>query len=125
MKNEKTLRTVFDEFKEALTACDVDKLGALISDVYQGFSLNGTIENKEMILQAYQPGGVTLSEYSAEDLNFEISGNIGIITGKGSIEGKYDEDEFQHSVLFTDIFKYENERWRYYKSQVTEINSAA
>ena len=120
---ETTLRAVFDEFKEALTACDLDKLDELISDDYRGFSLNGTIENKEIILQAYQPGGVTLSEYSVEDLDFEISGNIGIFTGKGSIEGQYGEFKFQHKVLFTDIFKYENERWQYYKSQVTEIES--
>ena len=54
----------------------------------------------------------------------EISNSIGLITGKGRIEGEYGEYEFQHEVLFTDIFKFKNDGWQYYKSQVTEIKSA-
>jgi len=122
MKNEKTLISVFEEFRDALKACDVNKLGKLISDDYQGFSLHGTIETKEIILEAYAPGKITLSEYSVENLKCEVSGSLGIITGKGRIEGRYDEHPFQHEVLFTDIFKYQGESWQYHQSQVTEIH---
>lgn len=124
MRNEKTLLAVFEELKEALIECNVKKLDELISDDYQGFSLNGTIESKEIILQSFKPGGISLSEYAVEDLQCEISNSIGLITGKGRIEGEYGEYEFQHEVLFTDIFKFMNDGWQYYKSQVTEIKSA-
>jgi len=124
MRNEKTLLAIFEEFKEALVECNVKQLEKLISDDYQGFSLYGTIENKETILQSFKPGSIALSEYSVEDLNCEISNSFGIVTGKGRIEGRYGEYEFQHEVLFTDIFKYINDSWQYYKSQVTEIKSA-
>ena len=96
----------------------------LISDDYQGFSLHGTIENKEIILQTFKPGSISLSEYSVEDIKCEVSSSFGIIIGKGRIEGRYGEYEFQHEVLFTDIFKFMNDSWPYYKSQVTEIKSA-
>jgi len=124
MRNEKMLLAVFEELKDALIACNVNKLEKLISDDYQGFSLNGTIESKEIILQSFKPGGIGLSEYSVEDLECDMSNSLGIITGKGRIEGKYGEYEFQHEVLFTDIFKLINDSWQYYKSQVTEIKSA-
>jgi len=124
MSNEKTLLAVFEELKEALIECNVNNLKKLISDDYQGFSLHGTIENKEIILQTYKPGSISLSEYSVDDIKCEVSNSLGIITGKGRIEGRYGEYEFQHEVLFTDIFKFTNHSWQYYKSQVTEIKSA-
>ena len=124
MENEKTLLAVFEELKEALIECNVNKLEKIISDDYQGFSLNGTIESKENILQTFKPGSISLSEYSVKDIKCEMSNSFGIITGKGRIEGRYGEYEFQHDVLFTDIFKFMNNSWQYYKSQVTEIKSA-
>lgn len=96
----------------------------IISDDFQGFSLNGTIESKENILQTFKPGSISLYEYSVEDIKCEMSNSFGIITGKGRIEGRYGEYEFQLHVLFTDIFKFMNDSWQYYKSQVTEIKSA-
>ena len=124
MRNEKSLFAAFEELKEALIECNVNNLEKLISDDYQGFSLNGTIESKEIILQTFKPGSISLSEYSVEDIKIEISNSFGIITGKGRIEGRYGEYEFQHDVLFTDIFKFINDSWLYYKSQATEIKSA-
>ena len=123
MSKEKQLLSVFEELREALIKCDENKLGWLISDEYQGFSLNGTIENKESVLQAYKPGCVKLYKYTVESMNCEVSADFGIIAGKGSIEGKYDEYDFQHEVLFIDIFKFIDGRWQYYKSQTTEIIS--
>ena len=124
MRNEKALLAVFEELKEALIECNLNTLDKLISDDYQGFSLHGTIESKEIILETFKPGSISLSEYSVEDIKCEMSGSIGIITGRGRIEGRFGEYEFQHEVLFTDIFKFMNDSWQYYKSQVTEIKSA-
>jgi hypothetical protein len=124
MKSEQELISVFEKLREALIKCDQDQLKTLISDDYQGFSLNGTIENKELILQTYQPELIELSRYTVEYMECEVSANLGIITGKGEIKGKFGELDFQHEVLFTDIFKFMEKRWQYYRSQVTEINRA-
>lgn len=123
MRNEKALLAVFEKLKDALIKCDESKLDELISDDYQGFSLNGTIEDKDIILQTFKPGSVELTKYATRSIECEVDNDLGIISGKGSIEGVYGEHIFQHEVLFTDIFKVENDRWRYYKSQATEIPS--
>ena len=123
MRNEKTLLSAFDELKNALIECDESKLDEIISDDYQGFSLHGTLENKEIIIQSFKPGNIALTKYTTSDIQSEVSNEIGIISGKGNIEGVYGEFKFQHEVLFTDIFKFVNDRWKYYKSQVTEITS--
>jgi len=124
MSIEKTLLSVSEELKTALFECDETKLKELISDDYQGFSLNGTVENKEIILQTFKPGEIKLTKYATEDIQCEVINNLGIITGKGCIKGIYGEHKFQHTVLFTDIYKFINDNWQYYRSQVTEIKSA-
>jgi hypothetical protein len=124
MSNEKQLLRAFEAFRNALMECDQETLMESISEEYQGFSLNGTVERKEDILQAYTPGTIRLSKYDVEEMKCEVSADLGIITGKGSIEGSFGEFEFQHEVLFTDIFKWINQRWVYHKSQVTEIRPA-
>ena len=121
MRNEKTLLSAFEALKNALIDCDQKKLDEIISDDYQGFSLNGTIENKEIVLEAFKPGAIRLTTYTTSALQYEVHHDLGILSGRGSIEGVYGDIRFQHEVLFTDIFKYISDQWRYYKSQVTEI----
>ncbi len=121
MNAKEELVNVFEELKEALLNCNQNKLNQLIRDDYKGFGLNGTIENKLDILSNFKPGCIQLSKYDVEELDVEIFDTVGIITGKGIIEGSYGNYKFAHNVLFTDIFVIENEKWKYYKSQVTEI----
>lgn len=121
MNAKEELVNVFEELKEALLNCNQNKLSQLIRDDYKGFGLNGTTETKLDILSNFKPGFIQLSKYDVEELDVEIFDTVGIITGKGIIEGSYGHYKFAHNVLFTDIFVIENEKWKYYKSQVTEI----
>jgi len=123
MNNIKGLSEIFEELKKAFKTCNVQELEKLVLDDYKGFSLHGTIETKKDILENFKPGIISISEYLVEDIEYALFANIGIVSGKGTISGSYNKYEFQHNVLFTDIFKYVNENWRYYKSQVTEIKS--
>jgi hypothetical protein len=122
MSNKESLWSTFKDLIDALKKNDEQKLNELILADYQGFSLRGTIEYKKTILQNFKPGCIRLSKYILENVEYEVFGHIGIVSGKGTIAGNYGEHEFEHQVLFTDIFKYCDEHWRYYKSQVTEIH---
>jgi|SRR3989339_640246 len=124
MRNREGLLKAFEELKEALKNCNSSKLEKIISDDYSGFGLQGTIENKENILHHFKPGGIKLSRYDVEDLKYEVLDNVGLVSGRGIIAGSYGVYEFNHKVLFTDIFKYTGGVWKYYKSQATEITSA-
>lgn len=121
-RNREGLFKAFEELKEALKNCNSSKLQKIISDEYTGFGLQGTIENKENILNHFKPGVIKLSRYDVEEIKYEVLDNVGFVSGRGIIAGSYGEYEFKHTVLFTDIFKYTGGIWKYYKSQVTEIN---
>jgi hypothetical protein len=123
MKNTEGLIKSFDKLKNALKTCDTKCLNQMILEEYKGFSLNGTIEVKDDILMFFKPGGIKLSKYEVLEVEYEVFNEIGIVSGKGFISGSYDGHKFQHKVLFMDIFKYVDGNWRYFKSQVTEIQS--
>ena len=95
----------------------------MISDDYRGFTLNGTTESKNDILTNYKPGGVKLSTYEVSEIEYHVFSEIGIVSGEGTIVGSYGEYEFRHKVLFIDLFRLVNDDWKYFKSQVTEIQS--
>ena len=123
MKNTEGLIIAFEELKNALRACNLGKLEEIILEDYRGFSLHGTIEIKDDILMYFKPGYIKLSKYKVLEVEYEVFSEIGIVSGKGVIEGSFEEHKFQYKVLFIDIFKYVNDNWRYFKSQVTEIQS--
>lgn len=123
MKKTEGLINAFEELKNALRTCNVGKLEEMILESYRGFSLNGTIEVKDDILLYFKPGGIKLSKYEVSEVEYEIFSDIGFVSGKGFISGSYEGHKFQHNVLFIDIFKYVNDNWKYFKSQVTETQS--
>ena len=122
MKNLDGLKSFFEELRQALRKCDTAELDRLTSDDFVGFSLHGTIESKKDIIDNYKPGIITISEYSVVNESYEVFDNIGIITGQGVVAGTFKQFSFHHAVLFTDIFKYVDGQWTYYKSQITEKN---
>jgi hypothetical protein len=124
MKNIEGLKLVFEEMREALKQCNSQAIDRIVSDEYSGFSLYGIIETKNDILDNFKPELINITEYSVEDEKYEMFGDIGIISGKGKISGHFNENQFLHNILFTDIFIYTAHCWKYYKSQNTEIKSA-
>ncbi|MBN2416943.1 nuclear transport factor 2 family protein [bacterium] len=123
MGTDRTLLHTFNDLKNALISGNTTKLDELIADAYRGFSLNGTVETKSDILECFTPGGVAIHTYAVHDMSCDTYDTVGIITGKGEIEGSFGSHTFHHHVLFTDIFIRLDSQWKYYKSQVTEIIS--
>ncbi len=123
MGSEERLLSAFECFRKALFDSDVAALRALIADDYQGFDPQGRRQSKEMILEAYRPGGVALDRYDVEDIQTRIVGDVGIVTGTGRVEGRYAEDRFAHHVRFVDLYVHRDGGWQLYVGQVTPLGA--
>jgi hypothetical protein len=93
----------------------------MIADEYRGFDPRGQSQDKKMTLEAYSPGGVKMQRYDVEDFEIRIIGEVGIICGKGTIQGTFGEDEFRHNLRFLDLYIRKDNRWQLYLSQVTPL----
>ena len=119
MGSKEQLLMTFERFKEALFNSDTETLREMIAEDYQGFDPQGQPQDMKMILEAYRPGGVKLDRYDVENLAIRIVGDVGIITGKGCIQGTYAGHEFGHQLRFLDLYVHREGGWRLYVSQVT------
>lgn len=115
------LLAAFRAVRNALVAGDRAALQELYAEDFRAHSLQGDVEGLKDVLAAYGPGGVRLDVFDVEALSAEVFGPVGLLTGLGSISGRFDKTEFRHRVRFVDIFLWRDGRWRYYFSQSTEI----
>ena len=115
------LLAAFRAVRDALLAGDAEALRDLYAEDFRSHSIRGDVEGRADVLEAYGPGGVRLDMFEVEDLAAEVRGEVGLLTGLGSVSGRYDRTEFRHRVRFVDIYLWRDGRWRYFLSQSTEI----
>lgn len=116
-----SLKTAADELKRALKECDSGKIDALVCEEYQGINIYGNLESKQDVLDHYVPEWITITEYSTDYEQYEVYGEIGIVTGSGRISGRSGELAFQHEIMFTDLYRWTEGDWKHFKSHLTEI----
>ena len=121
MSKEDELLETFDKLREAMLDNNVEILSELITDEYIGFGSAGERQDKKLSLEAYQPGVVTLDSYEAEGVEARVVGEIGIITGKGYLAGRFAGADFEDSLRFMDIYIYREGGWQLYMSQMTPL----
>jgi len=115
------LLEAFHGVRGALLSGDTGAIRELYSEDFRSHSLRGDVEGRDAVLEAFGPGGVALDLFEVEGLAVEVFGDVGILTGLGSISGRYGKTEFRHRVRFVDVFVRRDGRWRYHFSQSTEI----
>ena len=123
MSDKIQLLKTFDQFRNALFANDVLLMKRLMAEEYLGFDPLGNPQDLKMTIDAYQPGAVILSRYDTEEVEARVIGEVGIITGKGYIQGTFAGSGFEHNLRFLDLYIHRDGRWQLYLSQVTPIGA--
>lgn len=123
MSKKKELLETFDKLREAMLDNNVEILSELITDEYIGFGPAEERQDKKLSLEAYQPGVVMLDNYEVEGVEARVVGEIGIITGKGCLAGRFAGSDFEDSLRFMDIYIIREGGWQLYMSQVTPLRS--
>ena len=120
MESSKTLLEAFVSIREALLNNNVDALGELLAEDYCGFDRTGIEHDRDLMIQAYCPGGVQLDTYEASEITTRIIGDVGLIMGIGSISGTYGGQQFEHDLRFLDVYVRRGS-WQLSVSHVIEL----
>lgn len=112
----------FHRFLDALKACDTDALDQLLTVDYRGYTLQGELEEREVILDAYRPGVTTLETWEVSDLEVAVFPPVGIVTGRGFVAGTWKDIPWSHDLRFCDIFLKRDGEWCLYLSQATPLD---
>ena len=110
-----------DAVREGLMACDVEALKGLYAEDFRAHNIRGEVETRDLALEMFRPDGVRIDIFEVEDLAAEVIGDVGILTGLGSVSGSFGNTAFRHRVRFVDIYLWRDGCWRYHFSQMTEL----
>jgi Domain of unknown function (DUF4440) len=122
MSKENEVLRAFRAVKDALMGNDVETLSELFAEDYRGFNLGGGVDSRALVLEAYQPGSVKLEKAETQELNVEVIGEVGIVSGTAYLCGHFGDHFFEHDFRFMDVFVLRDGKWVYYLSQGTEIS---
>jgi hypothetical protein len=111
----------FRSFQDALLSNDLERLDRLLAPDYRGYSLRGELEEREEVLAAWGSGGIDMAESRYEDLQVDIRGEVGIITGIGFVAGSFQEEPWHHHLHFCDLYTKSEEGWQIFLSHAVEL----
>jgi hypothetical protein len=121
MTEEDRILSAFFAFRDALMTCDTQALESLLASDYRSYNLQGHLEGREVVLGAYVPGITTLEEWEMEELEVEVFSEVGVITGKGFVAGKWQGQPWSHHLRFMDVWVIREGRWQILLSQATPM----
>ena len=121
MSKEEEVLEAFHRFQNALLSNDAEELNRLMAPDYRGFSLKGDMEPREMVLEAWKPGGISMDESSYRGLRAEVRGPVGIVTGNGYVSGTYEGHRWEHHLHFCDLYVNSDEGWQIFLAHAVEV----
>ena len=124
MTPEKEVLETYNRLKAALCTNNTVVLEKLYAEDYRGIDIRGQPHDRAVILKAYGKDGVSLEKFEEEDLRVHVFENIGIVTGKGFVRGRYGKESFEHDLRFCDIYVRRQDVWQVLYSHITQIEKA-
>lgn len=116
--------STFQRFRDALYKCDTQELDRLLAQDYRGYNLAGHLEGRDLILEAYAPGRTVLERFETDELHVDVIGEVGILTGKGYISGHYEEEPWEHTLRFCDVYVRRDDGWQLFLTHATPMEFA-
>ncbi|MGV8040372.1 MAG: nuclear transport factor 2 family protein [Thermoanaerobaculaceae bacterium] len=124
MTDRDSLRAAFDAIGVALASNDLAALTRLYADDYRGHGVRGEVEDRDLLLATYAPGGVQQYRMADVELEFEVHGGVGVVSGRGLVSGSFAGTPFAHRVRFLEVYLWRDARWQCHRAQCTEIVGA-
>ena len=118
---ESAVLQIFESIRRAMLHNDIDTLRNHVAEDYRGSDAGGRPHGLEDYLAAYGPGGVALEVFEASDLETRAWSDTVLVTGTALIRGAYQEQEFEHSARFLDVYRFDEGSWKLVASSVTDI----
>jgi hypothetical protein len=121
MTPEDEVLHTLQRIREALMANDGPTLEELFSDDYRCYNLNGQPEERTLAIEAYDSGQVKLEIFEFDELQTDVFGKVGIVSGCAYVRGRDNGILFDHHIRFCDVYIKRNLRWQIFLSHATPI----
>jgi hypothetical protein len=110
-----------ETIRRAMIDHDVETLVRYVAEDYRGSDAGGRLHDRELMLSAYGPGGVTLDLFEVDQLEARGWAETTLLEGIARISGRWQDQSFAHNLRFLDVYVRRDGRWQLVASQSTDI----
>jgi hypothetical protein len=88
-----------------------DSLSLLLDEKVMYIHSNGVVESKAEVLDHLKSGLVSYKNVQVDEAKARFYGDTGIITGRGTFEGKWGDNTFSLSLSYTEVYVKIKKQW--------------
>jgi ketosteroid isomerase-like protein len=121
LSSEASLLDAAQRLAEAERRGDVRLLEELMAADYRGYDPAGRPQDRSGVVQAYAEGGVRVMVLGQSDLRVRVIGEVGLVAGVSTLQGRQGEEPFDLRLRFLDVYAWRDGRWQLIASQDTNL----
>jgi hypothetical protein len=88
-----------------------DSLIRIIDEKVMYIHSNGVVETKAEMIDHLKTGVITYKKIQVDEAKARLYGDTGIVTGKGTFEGKWGENSFAINLSYTEVYVKIKKQW--------------
>jgi hypothetical protein len=109
---EQALKSVENEWVEALAKADTARLDSILAETYVDTDEQSHRSNKKGVLSALQSGDLKIESIKLSDMKVDVYGDAAVVTGNAAQKGSFKGLALPANVIFTDTFIKREGKWR-------------
>jgi len=116
------LETAWDD---AVVAKDTTALERIIADDFVMIGADGTVSDKRQLIEGIANPELQIEPFQTEDVRVRIYGNVAVLTGRYSQQGRWKGQAYETAARYTDVYVRSGGRWHAVSAQATRIPAPA
>ena len=115
------VKQVERDWIDAQKAADVEKLGKIIGDDWQGLGFDGTKNTKQKFLADVKSGATKVQSIEVGPMDVKLVNGVAIVQGSDTEKSSYKGKDTSGKWAWMDVFVKRDGRWQAVRSQSTLI----
>lgn len=109
------------EARRSATKGDITGLDRILADDFIATSLNGRVTNKAQYIKSSTSPQLSFTNFNIEDVKVRVYGDAAVVTGRTTVKGRYEDQEFNTQFRYTRVYLKRAGRWQIVTSHLTPV----
>ena len=123
-QDERHLRQIDREWKEAYPNRDVEALNRIIADDWKCIDGRGRIISKQQLLERVSANPNPFDSHEFDEFYLRILGDAAIVTGRLAGKGRNEDGDFSLEQRYTRVYAKRGGLWQAIATQVTVVSES-
>ena len=110
------------EARRKATKGDGTALDRILADDFTATSLRGRVANKAQYMKYSMRPNLSFHNFNIEEVKARVYGDAVVVTGRTTVKGRYQDEEFDTQFRYTRLYVKRGGRWQIVTSHLTSVS---